>query len=224
MSKRSIILRSILRLSQFILSSILFLFVPAGSLGFIKGWLAIIALALPAIVLGIFLINKNPRLLLERLEARENSLTQRRIVFLSSCIVAISAIASGLAYRYSFTPLPSLFCYVAVLIYFFALLIYAQAFSVNPYLARTIKTVSDQRLVDYGIYSKIRHPLYLGSMLLYLSIALIFSYPVTLLLLLPMMPLLKHRIKNEERFLERNLNGYIEYEKKVQYRLIPHLW
>ena len=32
------------------------------------------------------------------------------------------------------------------------------------------------------------------------------------------------RIMYEEKFLEKELDGYAEYKKKVKYRLIPFIW
>jgi protein-S-isoprenylcysteine O-methyltransferase Ste14 len=37
-------------------------------------------------------------------------------------------------------------------------------------------------------------------------------------------PIILKRIRNEEKLLERELNGYLEYEQRVRWRLIPWIW
>jgi len=39
-----------------------------------------------------------------------------------------------------------------------------------------------------------------------------------------MMSFLIWRLFDEEKFLAENLPGYTEYQKQVQYRLVPYVW
>jgi protein-S-isoprenylcysteine O-methyltransferase Ste14 len=101
---------------------------------------------------------------------------------------------------------------------------YGEVIRENKYLSRTIEVQEDQKVVDTGLYGVIRHPMYTATIFLFLSMPLIlgsiysffvfFIYPVIIIF----------RLKNEEKFLEKELKGYKEYKKKVKYRLIPYIY
>jgi len=96
----------------------------------------------------------------------------------------------------------------------------------NAFAAPVVKHQAErnQIVVDTGVYSKIRHPMYAGAALVMIGVPLwLESYAATLLSLIPISTLLV-RIFIEEQFLRRELNGYYAYTKRVPYRLIPHRW
>ncbi len=74
------------------------------------------------------------------------------------------------------------------------------------------------------MYGIVRHPMYIVTILLFLSIPLILGSIISFVIFLMYPFIIIKRIKNEEKVLERDLEGYIEYEKKVKYRLIPFIW
>ena len=47
-------------------------------------------------------------------------------------------------------------------------------------------------------------------------------YALVIFLAYPM--IIVKRLKNEEALLEKELDGYLAYEQKVKYRLIPFIW
>jgi protein-S-isoprenylcysteine O-methyltransferase Ste14 len=96
----------------------------------------------------------------------------------------------------------------------------------NAFAAPVVKrqTERNQTVVDTGVYSKIRHPMYAGAALVMIGVPLwLESCAATLLSLIPISTLLL-RIFIEEQFLRRELQGYDAYTKRVPYRLIPYLW
>lgn len=81
-----------------------------------------------------------------------------------------------------------------------------------------------QRVVDTGVYSVVRHPLYAGAFILLIGMTLwLESYASTVLALVPL-AVICTRILFEERFLKRELPGYSAYLQKVRYRLVPLVW
>jgi protein-S-isoprenylcysteine O-methyltransferase Ste14 len=81
-----------------------------------------------------------------------------------------------------------------------------------------------QRVIDSGVYAKVRHPMYAGGIPFILGICLwLGSYAATLLALVPI-ALMAVRIEIEERFLRQELEGYQAYTERVRYRLIPLFW
>jgi protein-S-isoprenylcysteine O-methyltransferase Ste14 len=96
----------------------------------------------------------------------------------------------------------------------------------NAFAAPIVKDQSErgQVLIDSGLYSRVRHPFYLGFLLFFMGLALwLESYASVLALLLPFVFLIA-RIKVEERTLRETLPGYADYMERVRYRLVPFVW
>ena len=94
----------------------------------------------------------------------------------------------------------------------------------NSYAASTIRIEAGQPVVSTGTYAIVRHPLYSGALLLLVFTPLALGSYWTLLVLLPVVPVLAWRLLDEERFLKHNLPGYADYCNRVRYRLIPWVW
>ncbi len=94
----------------------------------------------------------------------------------------------------------------------------------NSFLLRTVEVEKDQKVVDTGLYGIIRHPMYAITIVLFLSMPLILGSLLSFTIFFAYPYLIVKRIKNEEEVLEKDLKGYKEYKKKVQYRLIPYIW
>jgi protein-S-isoprenylcysteine O-methyltransferase Ste14 len=100
------------------------------------------------------------------------------------------------------------------------------AFRENAFAAPVVKHQAErqQRVVDTGVYGIVRHPMYAGAVALLVGMPLwLESYAAALLACVPI-GMLVVRILIEEKFLRRELEGYVAYTKRVRYRLIPFLW
>ena len=94
----------------------------------------------------------------------------------------------------------------------------------NSFSSATIEVAKDQRVIATGPYAIVRHPMYAGGSLLLIGTPLALGSYWGLLAFVAMSPFLLWRIFDEERFLERNLPGYMEYRGKVRWRLIPGIF
>ena len=112
----------------------------------------------------------------------------------------------------------------ASVIFIVSYIIYAEVLRENAYLSRTIKVQENQKVIDTGLYGIVRHPMYFATVLLFLSIPLILGSVYSFLIFLIYPFIIAKRIKYEEAFLEKELVGYIEYKRKVKYRMIPFIW
>jgi len=102
--------------------------------------------------------------------------------------------------------------------------LYAEVLRENTYLSRTIKVQEGQKVVDTGLYGVVRHPMYSATLILFLSMPLVLGSVFAFLIFLLYPLIIAKRIRDEEKFLEKELDGYIEYKQKVKYRLIPFIW
>ena len=200
------------------------IFLPAGTLRFFRGWLLMGVLFIPIFIAGIVLMIKNPELLKKRLDAKEKLKTQDKIVKLSGLMFICGFIVSGLNFRFDWYILPLSVSYIGEVLFIIAYLIYAEVLRENTYLSRTIEIQENQKVVDTGLYSVIRHPMYSTTLILFLSIPIILGslYGFFIFLLYPFF--IVKRIKSEEKLLIKELVGYKEYTMRVKYKLIPFIW
>jgi protein-S-isoprenylcysteine O-methyltransferase Ste14 len=95
----------------------------------------------------------------------------------------------------------------------------------NSYASRTIEIQKGQKLIDAGLNSIIRHPMYLSAILIFCPVPLVLGSIYGFLLSIVIIPFLFIiRIMNEEKVLQQDLIGYADYMKKVKYRIIPFIW
>ena len=202
----------------------LLIFIPAGTLYFINGWIFMGVLFIPILIAGVIMMIKNPKLLIARLDAKEKQKEQNILIKLSGLMFTFGFVLAGLDYRYKWTNLPSFIIYGSIVMFLFSYIIWAEVLRENTYLSRTIKVEKNQKVVDKGLYGIVRHPMYTATIFLFLAMPLILGslYAFFIFLFYPI--LIVFRIIYEEKILEKELEGYIEYKKKVKYRLIPYIW
>ena len=200
------------------------LFLSAGSFDYWNGWLFMALLFIPMFLAGIVLMVKNPDLLKKRLNAKEKESEQKSVVALSGIMFLTGFISAGLSYRFDILTLPNFVVIIATIIFFIAYVLYAEVLRENTYLSRTIEVQENQKVVDTGLYRIVRHPMYAVTLALFLSMPLILGSVISFVIFLIYPVIISKRIKNEEEVLERDLQGYIEYKKKVKYKMIPFIW
>lgn len=199
-------------------------FLPAGTLAFFNGWLFMAILFVPMFIAGVVMMVKNPSLLESRLDAKEKQQEQSLVVKLSGLMFFAGFIVAGLDYRFGWLQLPRGVVIVAAGMFVVAYALYAEVLRENTYLSRTIRVQENQRVIDTGLYGIVRHPMYSATVLLFLSMPLVLGSLYSFLIFLVYPFLIAKRIKNEEALLEKELEGYSEYKKKVKYRMIPFVW
>lgn len=202
----------------------LLIFLPAGSLSFFGGWLLLGILFIPMFFAGIVMMFKNPDLLKSRLNAKEKRGEQSLVVKLSGLMFVVGFVVAGLDFRFNLCTLPKGVSYGAAAVFLAAYILYAEVLRENTHLSRTIEVQENQKVIDTGLYGIVRHPMYGVTLLLFLSMPLVLGSVYSFLIFLSYPFIIAKRIKDEEEFLEKELEGYREYKQKVKYRLIPFIW
>lgn len=105
-------------------------------------------------------------------------------------------------------------------------LLFFRSYMDNTFLSPFIRVRPErgQRVVSTGVYRIIRHPMYLGAILMFFSAPLLLGSLGGIIVGCALTILLMARIMAEESVLARELGGYNEYLQKVRYRLIPGIW
>ena len=202
----------------------LLLFLPAGSLHFWQAWLLMGILFVPMLIAGLVMMGRNPDLLRKRLDAREKESEQKTVVALSGLLFIASFAVAALNWRFQWWVLPSWAVWVAAGLFLLSYLLYAEVLRENTYLSRTIEVQENQKVIDTGLYGIVRHPMYMATTVLFLTMPLVLASPISFFIMLGYLPVIAKRIRNEEKVLEEGLEGYSEYKKKVKYRILPLIW
>lgn len=213
--------------TKFILGVVLVLiliFLPAGTFSYLNGWLFMAVLFVPMLLVGIVMIFKNPELLKKRLSAKEKQKEQNAVVKLSGLMFIAGFVVAGLGYRFEWYSLPTGVSIGGAVVFLVAYILYAEVLRENTYLSRTVEVQENQKVIDTGLYSVVRHPMYSATVLLFLAMPIVLGsiYSFFIFLLYPF--IIAVRIQKEEELLEKELKGYREYKQKVKYRLIPFVF
>jgi protein-S-isoprenylcysteine O-methyltransferase Ste14 len=104
--------------------------------------------------------------------------------------------------------------------------LFYRSYADNTFVSPLVRIQAErkQQVVSTGVYGFVRHPMYLGGILLFIGTPLLLGSICGVLIALLISFLLVARIIGEERMLVKELEGYADYRKKVKYRLIPFIW
>lgn len=200
------------------------LFLPAGSFAFWQAWLLIGILFGPMFIVGLIMMKKNPSLLQKRLNAKEEQDEQKEVILLSGLMFSAAFVTAGLNFRFGWIVLPDWVSYAAAAVFLLAYALYAEVLKENTYLSRTVEVQENQKVIDTGLYGIVRHPMYMSTLFLFLSMPLVLGSVISFVIMLFYIPIIAKRIANEERVLEKGLEGYVDYQKRVKYKVIPFVW
>lgn len=221
---KSLLTQALIKLVSGLLLICILIFLPAGSFSFWQGWLFIGILFIPMLIAGVILMRKNPDLLRKRLDAKEKESEQRTVVAMSGFLFLAAFIIAGLNWRFGWWLIPDWAVWVAAGMFLWSYVLYAEVLRENTYLSRTIEVQKGQKVIDTGLYGIVRHPMYMATIILFLSMQLVLASPISFFIMLGYIPVIAKRINNEEHVLEEGLDGYKEYKEKVKNKIIPGIW
>jgi protein-S-isoprenylcysteine O-methyltransferase Ste14 len=222
--KKGLLKDALIKIAFGIVAMGLLLFLPAGTIHWLDGWLLMIILFVPMFFAGLLMYTKAPDLLRSRLRAKETQSEQKDVIKYSGLMFLAAFIIAGLNYRFQWIVMPRAVVWIGVVIFLLAYCFFGEVLRENQYLSRVIEVQEDQTVVDTGLYGIVRHPMYTATVLLFLSMPLVLNSLISFIIMLSYIPIIVKRIKNEEEVLETELKGYKEYKQKVRYRLIPFIW
>ena len=202
----------------------LLLFLPAGTWHYWNAWLLLALLFIPMICMGVVMLVSSPELLSKRLNNKEKEKTQKKVVALSGVMFITGFLLCGFDYHFGWSHMTVWVVITASLLFLIGYMLYAEVLRENAYLSRTVEVQDDQQLIDTGLYSVVRHPMYTATLLMFLSMPLILGSWWALLIFFIYPILIIKRIQNEEQVLGEGLKGYNDYQQRVRWRLIPYVW
>jgi protein-S-isoprenylcysteine O-methyltransferase Ste14 len=203
------------------------LFIPAWTLNYWQAWVFIVVFMISTNIIGFYLSIKDPALLERRKKfgpAAEQNPAQKIIITIALISIVGLLIFCSLDHRFGWSPVASVVSIIGDVLVALGLMINLVVFRENSYGASNIRTESDQKVISTGPYAVVRHPMYVGVLVMLTGVPLALGSWLGLAILVITVPILAWRILDEEKTLKKDLPGYTEYMQKVRYRLLPSVW
>jgi protein-S-isoprenylcysteine O-methyltransferase Ste14 len=204
------------------------LFLPAWTLNYWQAWAFLAVFGASALAITLYLMKHDPKLLERRVHAgptAEKESSQKIIQSIASLGFIAMLVLPALDHRFHWWPAMPFFASVAgdVLVAIGFLIIFF-VYKENTFTSATIEVYPEQNVVSSGLYALVRHPMYMGGLVMFVGMILSLGSWWGLLAFLLMMPAFIWRIFEEETLLTKDLAGYAEYKNTVRYRLVPFIW
>jgi protein-S-isoprenylcysteine O-methyltransferase Ste14 len=179
----------------------LLVFLPAGTVDYWQAWVFIAVFTISTIMPSIYLLVTDPAALQRRMQAGPAAET-----------------------RFGWSRVPAAVSLIGDVLVALGLGVSMLAVIQNSYAAANVRVEESQSVVSTGLYGLVRHPMYVGNIILMVGIPFALGSYWALVVVIPGLLVLGVRILDEERMLEHQLKGYREYTQKVHYRLVPYVW
>ena len=214
-------------LAQFLIALGLMLFLSAWSLRYWQGWVFWFEFSVLVTWITVYFLKKDPALIERRLQAGPGAEKERiqKIIqtFTSVCFVAL-IIFPGIDHRFGWSHISLGLVAAGNAMIVLGLVIIFLVFKENSCTSGIVEVGQDQSVISTGPYRFVRHPMYAGALHLILGIPLALGSLWGLLFSVSMTGLIVWRLIHEEKYLSKNLSGYVAYCASTRYRLIPGIF
>ncbi|HYK64997.1 MAG TPA: isoprenylcysteine carboxylmethyltransferase family protein [Patescibacteria group bacterium] len=202
-------------------------FLPAWTLDYWQAWTLLAVFLACTLAIDLYLVKNDPELLERRLKAgpgSEQEKSQKIIQALAMVAFIAIFILSALDYRFGWSVVPSFVSIIGDVLVALGLYFVFLVFKENTFTSAIIEIGDDQRVITTGPYALVRHPMYIGALVMLVGVPLALGSLWGLIAIVPMALVIVWRLLDEEKFLAANLAGYCEYQRKVRYHLLPMIW
>jgi protein-S-isoprenylcysteine O-methyltransferase Ste14 len=203
------------------------LFAAAWTLDYWQAWAFLAVFGISGLAITLYLMKNDPQLLARRLQAgptAEKQTTQKIIQTITSAGFIAMLVFPALDHRYGWSAIPPDVTIAGDILVAIGFIVVFFVYKENSFASATIELAPEQTVVSSGLYGVVRHPMYMGGLFWLTGMALALGSWWGFVVFALIMPALIWRLLDEEKFLAKNLSGYVEYKNKVRYRLIPFVW
>ncbi len=224
---RSLRTRAFAGLTQFVIALAVLIFGAAWTFDYWQGWIFLFAFFTIVTYITFHFLKSDPGLIERRLKAgsaAEKEKSQKIIQAFANLFFLAIIVFPVLDHRFGWSDVTAIESLIGDLLVVVGLLIVFLVFRENSYTSAIIEVGSEQKVITTGPYRLVRHPMYSGALLMLLGVPLAHGSLWGLLFWLPMLVVIVLRLKDEERFLKANLQGYPDYTTQTRFRLIPGIY
>ena len=212
---------------QMVITLPLLVFLPAWTLRYWQAWACLLSFFVPVTIITVLLMKTNPELLERRMKAGAGAEKEKgQKIIQSFALVAFVAmfVLPALDHRYRWSEVPAWVAIGGDVLVVLGFVFVYRVFMENSFTSGVIEVAAEQKVVTSGPYALVRHPMYLGSLVMLMGIPLGLGSLWGLLTVAVMTAVIVWRLLAEETFLTAQLSGYEEYRERVKYRLVPLVW
>jgi protein-S-isoprenylcysteine O-methyltransferase Ste14 len=214
-------------LVRFLIVLAISLFLPAWTLDYWQAWLFLAVFLASTLAITVYLMRNDQNLLRKRMAAgpaAEKEKSQRIIQFIAALAFVATIVFPALDRRFGWSAVPAHVALAGDALVAIGFGIIFFVFKENSFAAAIVAVDAEQNVVSTGPYAIVRHPMYVGALIMLFGVPLALGSWWGLLTIIPIALVIVWRLLDEERFLARSLPGYTEYREKVRYRLVPLVW
>lgn len=219
--------RRILQVILTLAIAVVLVFIAAGSITFLWGWIYLGTSAVALIFGAAYVLKRNPQAINERGRPAEGQKGWDKVLMAIYIPLFLGVyILSGLDARFGWSQVPLWLHLLGVTFTLASSALTYAAMAHNKYLALYVQ-VSQERghqVATSGPYRYVRHPMYLSLIFSWPALALLFGSYWALVPGILASGLIVLRTALEDRTLQAELPGYSDYARQVRYRLLPGVW
>jgi protein-S-isoprenylcysteine O-methyltransferase Ste14 len=203
-------------------------FISAGTFNVPRAWLYFAIFFIYSVSGNLFFLKNNPELMYHRNRWRKDAKKWDRVLTPFMVLIGfhLQYVVMGLDVRFGWFFLGSNWIYPGMVLLFISLIISFWAMHKNKHFEPTVRIQADRdhQVITTGPYQFVRHPGYLGFLLIEIAIPMVIGAGAGLFNALVSGILLLIRTAREDITLKKELQGYREYTTKVRFRIIPGIW
>ncbi|HXR09496.1 MAG TPA: isoprenylcysteine carboxylmethyltransferase family protein, partial [Candidatus Acidoferrales bacterium] len=177
----------------------------------------------------LYFYRHDPQLVERRLQSKEKVSEQKLLITVSKPLFLAALLLPGLDYRWGWSRtllggVPLWLILLSQVLVLAGFLMVFWVMKVNSFASRTIQVEAGQKVISAGPYGMVRHPLYSGSLVMWLATSLALGSYIACPAFALLIPVYVFRLLNEEKVLRQELPGYSEYCLRTRFRLVPLVW
>lgn len=202
-------------------------FLPIWSFNYWQAWVFLAVFFVSVLAVTVYLMKKDPKLLQRRVAAgpgAEKEKNQKVIQFFAQIFFIIIIVFPAIDHRFAWSNVPPYVAVAGDALVALGLFVVFLVFKENSFTSAVIEVNTEQKTVSTGPYALVRHPMYSGAIVMLIGVPLALGSLWGLLAVIPITLAIVWRLLDEEKFLVKNLPGYLEYQNKVKFRLLPFVW
>jgi len=211
----------------FFIALVAMMFLIAWTFNYWQAWVFLVVFYVSVFALTVYMARIDPKMLEQRINvhpAEEKEKGQKIVSAFAPIGILIVFIFPVLDHRFGWSAVPPYVSIIGDILVMLGLYMVALVFKENTFAAPPIKVDAKQKVISTGPYAIVRHPMYSSALVWFLGVPLALGSAWGVLIVIPIALLLRWRLLIEEKFLAKNLPGYVEYQKKVKYHLVPFVW
>ena len=203
------------------------MFLPVWTFDYWQAWIFLAVFSVSVLAITVYLIKNDPKLLKRRVNAgpgAEKERSQKVIQFIAQVAFIAVIVFPSVDHRFQWSVVPSYIVIAGDFLVALGLIIVFLVFKENTFTSAIIEVGTEQKVISTGPYAIVRHPMYIGALVMLIGVPLALGSWWGLLAIIPITLVIVCRLLDEENFLVRTLSGYSEYRNKVRYHLVPFVW